>query len=157
MGRKLAIDQRQIEHRCNRTHMVIVRHHLFKAERIKQLPLIPLQPTHHGPFPPLTAPTSGNHCSRKPSTDFCNNIGTKRTCLRSLTMSALEGRTDMSHLGRDASIRPRLCENASEPRTFRVVFSIALCSSTYQCDWFPQRRIEMEFLRASSASEFSHS
>src|SRR5258708_34697746 len=79
MRRKLAIDPRQIEHRCNRTHLVIVRHHLFKAERIKQLLLIPLQPTHHGPFPPLTASTSGNHCSRKPSTDFCNKIGTKRT------------------------------------------------------------------------------
>src|SRR5882762_8386726 len=79
MGRKLAIDPRQIEHRCNRTHLVIVRHHLFKAERIKQLPLIPLQSTHHGPFPPLTASTSGNHCSRKPSTDFCNKIRQKRT------------------------------------------------------------------------------
>jgi hypothetical protein len=58
---------------------VIVRHHLFKAERIKQLSLILLQPTHHGPFPPLTASTSGNHCSRKPSTDFCNKICHKRT------------------------------------------------------------------------------
>src|SRR6185436_7048965 len=79
MGRKLAIDPRQIEHRCNRPHLVIVRHHLFKAERIKQLLLIPLQPTHHGPSPPLTASTSENHCSRKPSTDFCNKIGAKRT------------------------------------------------------------------------------
>src|SRR6478736_2107256 len=80
MGRKLAIDPRQIEHRCNRTHLVIVRHHLFKAERIKQLSLVLLQPTHHGPFPPLTASTSGNHCSRKPSTDFCNKICHKQTC-----------------------------------------------------------------------------
>src|SRR6266481_4589847 len=79
MRRKLAIDPRQIEHRCNRTHLVIVRHHLFKAERIKQLLLIPLQPTHHGPFPPLTASTSGNHCSRKPSTDFCNKICQQET------------------------------------------------------------------------------
>src|SRR5712671_2380309 len=79
MRRKLAIDPRQIEHRCNRTHLVIVRHHLFKAERIKQLLLIPLQPTHHGPFPPLTASTSENHCSQKPSTDFCNKIDPKRT------------------------------------------------------------------------------
>src|SRR6202163_2488176 len=78
MRRKLAIDPRQIEHRCNRTHLVIARHHLFKAERIKQLPLILLQSTHHGPFPPLTASTSGNHCSRKPSTDFCNKICHKR-------------------------------------------------------------------------------
>src|ERR1700704_2423646 len=75
MRRKLAIDPRQIEHRCNRTDLVIVRYHLFKAERIKQLSLVLLQPTHHGPFPPLTASTSGNHCSRKPSTDFCNKIG----------------------------------------------------------------------------------
>src|SRR6476619_4933990 len=74
MRRKLAIDPRQIEHRCNRAHFVIVGHHLFKAERIKQLLLIPLQPTHHGPFPPLTASTSENHCSQKPSTDFCNKI-----------------------------------------------------------------------------------
>src|SRR5258708_23091122 len=79
MRRKLAIDPRQIEHRCNRAHLVIVRHHFFKAERIKQLLLIPLQPTHHGPFPPLTASTSENHCSRKPSTDFCNKICAKRT------------------------------------------------------------------------------
>src|SRR5215211_6298499 len=79
MRRKLAIDPRQIEHRCNRTHLVIVRYHLFKTERIKQLSLVLLQPTHHGPFPPLTASTSGNHCSRKHSTDFCNKIGARRT------------------------------------------------------------------------------
>src|SRR5450631_4026120 len=79
MRRKLAIDPRQIEHRCNRTHLVIVRYHLFKAERIKQLSLILLQPTHHGSFPPLTASTSGNHCSRKPSTDFCNKICQEQT------------------------------------------------------------------------------
>src|SRR5713101_6706330 len=78
MRRKLAIDPRQIEHRRNRTHLVIVGHHLFKAERIKQLLLIPLQPTHHGPFPPLTASTSENHCSQKPSTDFCNKICQKQ-------------------------------------------------------------------------------
>src|SRR5882762_9101739 len=80
MRRKLAIDPRQIEHRCNRPHLVIVRHHLFKAERIKQLLLIPLQPTHHGTFPPLTASPSRNHCSPQPSTDFCNKICQKLTC-----------------------------------------------------------------------------
>jgi hypothetical protein len=35
MRRKLAIDPRQIEHSCDRAHQVIVRHHLFKAERLK--------------------------------------------------------------------------------------------------------------------------
>src|SRR6266404_8438087 len=90
MGRKLAIDPRQIEHRCNRPHLVIVRHHLFKAERIKQLSLTLLQPTHHGPFPPLTASTSGNHCSRKPSTDFCNKICHNRTSQRSTALRFLD-------------------------------------------------------------------
>src|SRR5476649_1339494 len=94
MRRKLAINPRQIEHRCNRTHLVIVRHHLFKAERIKQLSLILLQPTHHGPFPPLTASTSGNHCSRKPSTDFCNKIGTSRTWRDVCLESAIGGKAD---------------------------------------------------------------
>src|SRR5271168_5641577 len=101
MGRKLAIDPRQIEHSCNRTHLVIVRHHLFKAERIKQLPLTLLQPTHHGPFPPLTASTSGNHCSRKPSTDFCNKIGTLRTCRARWAMSGLEDKTEAAQSGCD--------------------------------------------------------
>src|SRR5439155_18257218 len=96
MRRKLGIDPRQIEHRCNRAHLVIVRHHLFKAERIKQLLLIPLQPTHHGPFPPLTASTSENHCSRKPSTDFCNKIGTFETCRRILRMSVDGGRPEVA-------------------------------------------------------------
>src|SRR6476646_593568 len=98
MGRKLAIDPRQIEHRCNRTHLVIVRHHLFKAERIKQLSLVLLQPTHHGPFPPLTASTSGNHCSRKPSTDFCNKIYHEPTSLQSsaILVRLLSGRKGSS-------------------------------------------------------------
>jgi hypothetical protein len=39
--------------------------------------LIPLQPPHHDPIPPLTPSTSENHRSRQPSTDFCNKIGTK--------------------------------------------------------------------------------
>ena len=70
---------------------MIFRYHLFKAERIEQLSLVLLQPTHHGLFPPLTASTSGNHCSRKPSTDFCNKIGTFRTWLARLAMSGFGG------------------------------------------------------------------
>ena len=96
MRRKLAIDPRQIEHRCNRTHLVIVRYHLFKAERIKQLSLVPLQPTHHGPFPPLTASTPGNHCSRMSSTDFCNKIGTKRINRAELMMSVPQGNPELA-------------------------------------------------------------
>src|SRR6478736_740161 len=111
MGRKLAIDPRQIEHRCNRTHLVIVRHHLFKAERIKQLSLVLLQPTHHGPFPPLTASTSGNHCSRKPSTDFCNKICQNQT-----------SRCELIHIpDRLSCINLRLaCKPPTSLRTFVV-------------------------------------
>src|SRR5258708_6754060 len=94
MGRKLAVDPRQIEHRCNRAHLVIVRHHLFKAERIKQLLLIALQPPHHGLPPPPNPSTSENHCSRQPSTDFCNKIGTKRTSRLYCAMSALRGKAE---------------------------------------------------------------
>ena len=104
MGRKLAVDPRQIEHRCYRTHLVIVRHHPFKAERIKQLCLILLQPTHHSPFPPLTASTSGNHCSRQPSTHFCNKIGTKRTSSDVRKSVAIGGKADIvrnAHFGSD--------------------------------------------------------
>src|SRR5450759_2615450 len=106
MRRKLAIDPRQIEHRCNRTHLVIVRYHLFKAERIKQLSLVLLQPTHHDPFPPLTPSTSGNHCSRKPSTDFCNKIGTKRTWRSSRCMSAIGGSPDLPQTPPEVSFLP---------------------------------------------------
>jgi hypothetical protein len=69
---------------------VIVRHHLFKAERIKQLSLVLLQPTHHGSFPPLTASTTGNHRSRKPSTDFCNKKVDGKT-LRRYWTTACQG------------------------------------------------------------------
>src|ERR1700680_2362493 len=103
MRRKLAIDPRQIEHRCNRTHLVIVRHHLFKAERIKQLPLILLQPTHHGPFPPLTASTSGNYCARKPSTDFSNKICTTRTAGDVRNSVAAGSKPDMARKARYGS------------------------------------------------------
>jgi hypothetical protein len=57
--------------------------------------LIPLQPTHHGPLPPLTASTSGNHCSQQPSTDFCNKIGTERTSQPARRMSAFGGKAEV--------------------------------------------------------------
>src|SRR5258708_7923881 len=125
MGRKLAIDPRQIEHRCNRTHLVIVRHHLFKAERIKQLPLIPLQPTHHGPFPLLTASTSENHCSRKPSTDFCNKIGTKRTWREVRVESASGGKAEVGLRGREVSFWTQLGHWVAPSRVDRCAFAVA--------------------------------
>jgi len=35
--------------------------------------------------------------------DFCNNIGTKRTCRDGLWMSVLGGETDIRQLGRDVT------------------------------------------------------
>jgi hypothetical protein len=74
------MNPRKIEHSGNRTNQVIVRHSLFKPERIKQLLLIALQPPHHRPPPRQILSARRNHCSPKPATDFCNKIGTKRTC-----------------------------------------------------------------------------
>ena len=52
----------------------------------------------------------------------------------------------------------RLCENASERRTLRIVFSMAPCQPALtSAIGFRDDEIEMEILRASSASEFSHS
>jgi hypothetical protein len=50
----------------------------FADEEKRRRPSCPLQPTHHGPWLPLTAPTSGNHCSPQPSTDFSNKVCRKR-------------------------------------------------------------------------------
>src|SRR6478752_4770663 len=133
MRRKLAIDPRQIEHRCNRTHLVIVRYHLFKAERIKQPSLVLLQPTHHGPFPPLTASTSGNHCSRKPSTDFCNKICQQETHAPRQTASLFDhlvgkrkhrwGNLDTQYLG-GAQIRTEVKLSWSFDRNIADAFSL---------------------------------
>ena len=54
--------------------------------------------------------------------------------------------------------RARLCENASEPKTLRIVFSITLRRQHLPVRLvFRSDEIEMEILGASSASEFSHS
>src|SRR5258706_312288 len=108
MGRSLAIPPRQIEQRCNRRHLVIDRPPLLKAKQIKQLPLVLPQPPHHAPFPPLTASTSGNHCSRKPSTDFCNKIGAKRTIANYRRRLPYKGCHHWKAAGRLARPRPDL-------------------------------------------------
>ena len=92
IGRKLAVDPRQIEHGCNRADLVIVRHSLFKAERIEQLFLILLQPTHHSPLPPQIASTPGIIVRGSLQRDFCNKIGSTFS-LRKLGRSCLEGIT----------------------------------------------------------------
>ena len=80
VGRQLGVHPRQVQHGGDLAHAVIVRHHLIEAERIEQLPLVLLEPPHHRPPPLLIASGAVNHGSRQPATDFCNKIGTKRTC-----------------------------------------------------------------------------
>src|SRR5260370_23846198 len=58
---------------------MIGRNNLFKAERIEQLTLVPIELTHHGIAPSRIAIPRRNHCSQAPSTTFA-------------TKSALNGR-----------------------------------------------------------------
>jgi hypothetical protein len=37
-----------------------------------------VEPSHHRPSPLILPSARQNHCSQKPSTDFCNKIGTER-------------------------------------------------------------------------------
>src|SRR5271154_1745706 len=62
---------------------------------VEQLTLVTLQTAHHGSTSPRFASTQRNHASRQVSTDFCNKIGTFRTCRLSCPMSAFEGRADL--------------------------------------------------------------
>src|SRR6266700_3920304 len=78
--RQLGPNPRQIENTRNGPNLVIVRHHLFKIERIEQLPLILAAPPHHYTPPPMIASAQRNHCSTATSNDFCNKMSAKRTC-----------------------------------------------------------------------------
>jgi hypothetical protein len=78
MRRKLAIDPRQIEHRCNRAPgdrpAPPLQGRTNKTAALDPAPTAPSSPT-----PAADRVNSGNHCSRQPSTDFCNKIGAKRS------------------------------------------------------------------------------
>src|SRR4029450_2757686 len=58
---------------------MIVRHDLIEAERIEQLPLILLEPTHHRSPSSIAALTPGNQRSSAPASDSCNKICQKQT------------------------------------------------------------------------------
>ena len=47
VGRQLGVHPGQVQHGSDLAHAVIVRHDLIEAERIEQLPLIPVEPPHH--------------------------------------------------------------------------------------------------------------
>src|SRR5215510_8220720 len=58
---------------------MIVRNDLIEAERIEKPTLALLQPPHHRPPPQRIVSERRNHPPHKPSTTFCNKIGTKPT------------------------------------------------------------------------------
>src|SRR4029434_4406539 len=55
---------------------MIGRNNLFKAERIEQLTLVPIELTHHGIAPSRIAIPRRNHCSQAPSTTFATKSAT---------------------------------------------------------------------------------
>lgn len=56
IGRELGMNPRQIENSSDLASAVVVGHCLIEAERIEQLPLIPVEPPHHREPPPPPSP-----------------------------------------------------------------------------------------------------
>src|SRR5258707_10125350 len=89
VGRELGANPVQIQDSSNIADKMIGRNNLFKAERIEQLTLVPIELTHHGIAPSRIAIPRRNHCSQAPSTTFA-------------TKSAQSGHTETS---KDSAIR----------------------------------------------------
>src|SRR5258707_2800746 len=70
VGRELGANPVQIQDSSNIADKMIGRNNLFKAERIEQLTLVPIELTHHGIAPSRIAIPRRNHCSQAPSTTF---------------------------------------------------------------------------------------
>src|ERR1700731_926207 len=91
MRSKFTAKPGQIESSIDLPHQMVFRNRVAKVKLVEQLTLVTLQTAHHGSTSPRFASTQRNHRSWPFSTDFCNKIGTKRTCGAGLTMSAVEG------------------------------------------------------------------
>src|SRR5437868_438610 len=98
MRRQLRIDPFQIQHRRDLADRVIVRNGVSKAERVEKLPLILVEPTHHCPSPQKIVPQTRNHRSSYASTNFCNKIGTKRTCREACLLAAIGSKAGLLYL-----------------------------------------------------------
>jgi hypothetical protein len=70
IGRELGANPIQIQDSSNIADKMIGRNNLFKAERIEQLTLVPIELTHHGIAPPRIVIPRRNHCSQAPSMTF---------------------------------------------------------------------------------------
>src|SRR6188472_2658699 len=101
MGCEVTAKPGQIESSIDLPHQMIFGDRIAKTKLVEQLTLVTLQTAHHGSTSPRIASTQRNHASRPVSTDFCNKIGTKRTYLGGLTMSAFAGEADIPPQGRD--------------------------------------------------------
>src|ERR1700704_529353 len=95
---KFAAKPGQIERSVDLPNQMIFRNRVAKTKLVEQLTVVTLQTAHHGSTSPRIASTQRNHASRPVSTDFCNKIGTKRTCIRQLLMSATGGKPDIRQL-----------------------------------------------------------
>src|SRR6201996_2434196 len=85
----------QIESGVDLPHQMIFGNGVAKVKLVEQLTLVTLQMAHHGSTSPRIASTQRNHASRSVSTDFCNKIGTSRTCCDVRPKSAIRTKTDV--------------------------------------------------------------
>src|SRR4029077_3192485 len=95
VGCKLSTHPGQIEHAGDLAHKVIARYHLVVPKLVEKLLLIVLQPPHHRSPPQRIVSERRNHPSQKPSTDFCNKIGTSPTSLDVRYAVAIAGIADL--------------------------------------------------------------
>src|SRR5438045_2330916 len=107
MSCKFAAEPGKIESSIDLPHQMIFGDCVIELKLVEKLRLFALQPTHHGLPPPRFVSARWNHGSPQASTDFCNKIGTFRTCRDSLTMSAHGGKPDIRPQGRDSVFDPK--------------------------------------------------
>jgi hypothetical protein len=65
--RQFRSDPREVENRSDPPDLMVIRHYGLKIERIEQLALLTLAPSHHRTAPPMAASKQRNHGSRPPS------------------------------------------------------------------------------------------
>jgi hypothetical protein len=107
---------RQVENRSDLANQVIVRNSLFKAKRIKQLPLVVIETPHHRPPPPRIASETSESPRAETINGFRNKICQLRThALQQNSISFVPAGTGWplraaycarNHLGRRAPVFP---------------------------------------------------
>ena len=77
--RKLLVHPTEIEHRVDLADQMIRRHHLVEIERIKELALSILPPSHHRRLPLMTPQSNGITVRHRLNGSFATHSGPKRT------------------------------------------------------------------------------